>query len=679
MNTYATTSVAGRTRSSSERKRLGQYFTGPRVARLLATLAQARRAKTILDPMMGSCDMLRGALAAGAEPEVLAGIDVDPLCIDLAADGSDLAGATLIHGDAFAPSTIQALPIGAWDLVITNPPYVRYQTTTSSDGMIPSADEVRRGLRQTVSENGQLADRGLLSSLVDNYSGLADLAVPAWLLCATLVARGGTLAMVVPETWLSRDYAVAVRYLLARCFEIEFVVRDADACWFTDALVRTSLIVARRVATKTSAFDSAGGDGYVEAIVERAAMDEASVVGRLYPRATYPDRAFLRELQDHRRSQPTRQALRHGSVSWVPAEHSNEELRALITTSRWARALEPTSPSAPASGAVIPIAVKGALGGQAPRVTTLSALGWRVGQGLRTGANSFFYCDLLEEGRDTSRVRMGAALGGVEVEVPTVALAPVLRSQSELSGAFSVALETLWGRVLLLHRYAVRDDLSQDEELTPYEALPEPLAAVVRLAAQTNVGSETVPRLISRLTAVRTNERTGSRNGIVRPATFWYQLPPMTPRHQPELLVARINHGHPRFIANPGAALVDANFSTLWRDGESGPADQSAMLALLNSSWTQAVLESSATVLGGGALKVEATQLRRLPVPVLPTPIWKGLSDLGRKLGTAPQSQRNALLHAIDDRILGDGLGLAEQVANAVSEAARLALSGRSA
>ena len=41
--------------------------------------------------------------------------------------------------------------------------------------------------------------------------------------------------MVVPEAWLSRDYALPIQYLLERSFSIEFVVEDADAAWFSDA------------------------------------------------------------------------------------------------------------------------------------------------------------------------------------------------------------------------------------------------------------------------------------------------------------------------------------------------------------------------------------------------------------------------------------------------------------
>ena len=61
--------------------------------------------------------------------------------------------------------------------------------------------------------------------------------------------------MVVPEAWLTRDYAAVVQYLLLRWFRIEFIVEDTHAAWFPDAQVKTTLLVARRISRKHSAHD----------------------------------------------------------------------------------------------------------------------------------------------------------------------------------------------------------------------------------------------------------------------------------------------------------------------------------------------------------------------------------------------------------------------------------------
>src|SRR5690606_26424886 len=83
--------------------------------------------------------------------------------------------------------------------------------------------------------------------LAGYYSGLADLSIPSCLLSGLLVRPGGRLALVVPATWRSRAYADVLRYMLLRCFQIEAIVEDTESSWFSDALVRTHLIIARRL------------------------------------------------------------------------------------------------------------------------------------------------------------------------------------------------------------------------------------------------------------------------------------------------------------------------------------------------------------------------------------------------------------------------------------------------
>ena len=102
-------------------------------------------------------------------------------------------------------------------------------------------------------------------------------------LCNAHYRIGGKLAIVVPETWLNREYAQIVQYLLLRWFRIEFVVEDANAVWFPDALVRTTVLIAERTERKPSAFDWKD-EGYIHAHIEGKAMTKGSIVGKLFSR-----------------------------------------------------------------------------------------------------------------------------------------------------------------------------------------------------------------------------------------------------------------------------------------------------------------------------------------------------------------------------------------------------------
>jgi hypothetical protein len=82
--------------------------------------------------------------------------------------------------------------------------------------------------------------------------------------------------MVVADTWLSRDYAAPVLYALRRFFEIEHVVEDAEAAWFADVMVRTTLVVARRVPDKGTALDEGH---HLRTVIRAAAASPASLVG----------------------------------------------------------------------------------------------------------------------------------------------------------------------------------------------------------------------------------------------------------------------------------------------------------------------------------------------------------------------------------------------------------------
>jgi predicted RNA methylase len=648
---------------TARKKRLGQYFTSERLARLLAGLADADRAAAILDPMVGAADMLAGAVAAGARPRVLAGVEIDARCLTAARarlSGPVLARGRLIEGDAFSLSTLRALPRRSWDLVITNPPYVRYQITAAGDGaLFPNAIEVRTRLLQTLGECDALhgEDRELFRHLTSAYSGLSDLAVPAWLLCAALVAPGGTLAMVVPDTWLSRDYASPIQYVLARCFDVRFVVRDSDAVWFEDALVRTTLVVADRVATRKSAFDQPGASGYLDIALRAGAVDSRSLVGAAYPDASDPDHAFARDARRWRtaRGGPTSDVL---EVTWVPASHTAALLNRATRDQKWRRSAEGVDGERPPSAVApaLPLRLKRAMRGESPAFVGLDTLGWRVGQGLRTGANTFFYGEATT-GERSGRVEVATSrrLGGPVVGVAADATLPVVRNQADLPESLTLRSEAVRGRVLVFSEYALPEDVERDREASPYRVMDEDLARFVREAARTNVGSAASPKVISKLSAVVTNVRAARRNGSLVPARYWYQLPELTARHRPELFFARVNHGHPvTFLNLKQATVVDANFSTLWREAKATVAGPYAMLALMNSGWATAILELSGTVLGAGALKVEASHLRRLPIPVMGAGTWRQLEHLGKNLARGSRQGATAVLGQIDDAVASE-------------------------
>ncbi|MES2676080.1 MAG: N-6 DNA methylase [Pseudomonadota bacterium] len=619
------------------KKRLGQFFTGVALGRLLSALASAQNVSSIIDPMAGSGDLLVACLEIGASPKVLAAIEIDPEAHSVCS--KRLSNSICVRGNAFDKKILSELPLKEWDLVIANPPYVRYQSTGKMVGKnfkLPSAVQIRNGLIDALDDMTALndIDRKLFKTLASGYSGVADMAVPSLILCASMVAIGGRLAFVIPEAWLTRDYASVIHYLLLRWFVIEYVVEDNNASWFLDAQVKTSLIIARRVVRKNDVFDWQG-EYFSKLILSGKASGIDGPVSLLYPNDKNPEFIF---------SNNAKQSLISGSASHneflvsypVLFKNFSQNLKAICSKQKWFGMVQ-SEINAPAfsssAGYVIPTRLASWLEGNIANFVSLESLNISIGQGLRTGANDFFYSAYIS-GDDNESLIIPSQEYRVDVlSVPSDCLVPVIRRQSELSDGYMILGAQLSGRVFDFRKYALPEDIKAGGAAAKklYSPMPQELAKFVRKVASINLDSN--GKRIYELSAVAPNIRKGIPVRQV-PPRFWYMLPDFAKRHLPDIVFPRINGGAPKawLIDQPSKIAVDANFSTVSVISAGVIPDCYALFAFLNSSWCNAVLEYSASVMGGGALKVEAAHIRRIPVPKVSASKWVQLSRLGHGL-----------------------------------------------
>lgn len=649
-----------------QRKRLGQFFTGLPLGVLLAQVALDDNCQTVIDPMAGTGDLLdAAAIAARARGIVLGrldGIELDAQTAAfcnrrIAASRTERSApkSSILPGNAFDLATIAKLGPRSYDLVITNPPYVRYQ---SQKGEGSGVDDVRGRLSAIVDERVSGDERTLWKTLVEGYSGLADLSVPAWFLAALLTRPGGRLALVVPATWRSRDYADVVRYLLLRFFALEFIVADTQPGWFSDALVRTHLVVARRLAWDEAAPALTNRTSWVSAHwlqIAPAAANSASLVGTAFP-GPDPEAAFA-----------TWATTRPYAITGIESrpfvlQDEWQTLHQRLRRKPWFQKAEGQRDTLPivlskggGTTAVIPEGLRDMLPpAAAPHgLQMLGEAGIRVSQGLRTGCNRFFYVTLTgsDEGNDVT-VEASESFQRMRIHVPADVLRPVLHHQSDIQAFTCGHLPPT--RVLDLSGWILPEDervvleshgAYRKHGVAIPQIMPEELAAFVRLAAHHAPDPKAPARLIPSLSAVCTNIRR-SVNGHNIPR-FWYMLPAFTARHMPAIFIPRINHGTPVVALNAQPSiLIDANFSTVW--SEETWWTKHALYALFRSSWCRAGMEAAGTPLGGGALKLEATHIRQLPVPLLSKSDCRRLDTLGRRLAAfAPTTQ-----HALDIFVL---------------------------
>lgn len=622
---------------AARRKQLGQCFTGLQTGRLLAALAVRPGQKRIVDPMAGHGDLIESAAERagqlGLNDVELLGVEIEPeaarLCkwrIEQCIIEFRAAGGRFVNGDAFAFGTWESVP--GFDLVITNPPYVRYQTLSNGgrDGTVKllNADATRLALEQLAMKLAPPEERSIWQRLIRSYSGLSDLSVPSWLLCGLLTAPNGVLALVVPQTWLNRDYARIARYFFLRFFQPLAVVQESGQRWFRDAQVPVSLVIGRRLLPDEVAVPLLERSGLGEttpfAEIDSTAASFHSHVGKAFV-GPDPEGAFAEWLDS---GIGTRHGVKLKRVSW---ESQRDEVLAASRGCDWLRRLEGDASiqvSATPPSSVLPASVTHQLPAEYLRnLRPLASEPIRIGQGLRTGCNPFFYVELsgdISQGNFVS-VLTHELFGRRRIAIPASALKPVLRRQTELS-SIQIVANALQGRLLDLREFLLPENAPKNGSArsSKWKVMPEALAEYVRLAARTYLVRGETRTLIPQLSAVKPNGLGPDERGkpsllLEDPAArMWYMIPDFAPRHFATLCVPRIIHDEPRVVLNSEPpVLLDANFSTLWCEGSEWSSE--AVFAVLNSTWGELCMEALGATLGGGALKLEAAHLRQLPIP----------------------------------------------------------------
>jgi len=216
-------------KTGAERNKWGQFATPPELAVSIArhafTLIDRKAPLRFLDPAVGTGSFF-SALAHVVTPGEIAaasGIELDPLFAEKAKSLWTGRGLDVIEGDF----TRQCVPAQRFNLILTNPPYVRHHHLSAG-------------------EKGRLREQ-LARSLNLSISGLAGLYCYFLLLAHDWMEENGLAVWLIPSEFMDVNYGATLRRYLTEHVTLlqihRFCPTDEQ---FADALVTSAIVIFRK-------------------------------------------------------------------------------------------------------------------------------------------------------------------------------------------------------------------------------------------------------------------------------------------------------------------------------------------------------------------------------------------------------------------------------------------------
>lgn len=226
----------------------GGYYTPAAVAKFICDWAIASPGLSVLEPSCGDGVFIQAANArlkelGSADPaEQILGVEL----YEAEAEKASKKGGRIICGDFFAQCQ-EGLGESRFDVVVGNPPFIRYQDFDET--YRTSAFELMR--RYGFSPNR-----------------LTNIWLPFLVVCSHLLAEDGSLGMVIPAELFQVKYSAETRRFLMDFFESVTIVTFSELL-FDGAQQEVVLLLARRCAL--------GGEQGVRIIEKKDASDLADL------------------------------------------------------------------------------------------------------------------------------------------------------------------------------------------------------------------------------------------------------------------------------------------------------------------------------------------------------------------------------------------------------------------
>ena len=575
---------------------LGQHFTSDSVVDL-ALSALEKNSKRILDPMAGHGAFLV-KVSEKFEDATITGVDID---------GLPLEAAHLVLDDR-----VKTYPrdVFRWalensenedihfDAVVGNPAYISYQKLQKMGDFANFKKNYRKYILGTLKRIAK--DKGMalkLNKLFQDWSGYSDLSAYALVLSWLLLDDGGKIVFVTTNHWLERRYGTPIKEFLAANGTVNGVVTRRNGSWFPNLQIPTNIFVYTK--EKPSKLQEKRGIPYVEFHVDDIKKTIASIES------------------DNKMS----------FWKWLGALEKpvkNKEIH--VNFKKWTSKKQ--------------VALRASEGYNSDNVelpenlgnhelTSFESIGWAVHQGLRTGCNEVFYLSSSDKRNEyISTFTRGGKKSSEKFYLASDMIVPTIQKTSSRN-PLTLKLEDVDTYLLHFKNTLLPEDMKRINSTYPilwkkkwkidtYREMPSEIAKHIRdcqFIPYEGKGPKKTPP--SELSAVKTNAFFPSLEAkkIPDPPRFWYQIK-LQPRHFGKIIIPRVSGGLVRsyLVKGKNQILTDANFVTLVPSKEKIKAKH--LWVWLNSNMFRLMAEINGITMGGGALKLETTIIKKLPVPL---------------------------------------------------------------
>ena len=219
--------------NESQQKLSGAYYTPVELAQFLTRWALNSNSNSVLEPSIGDGAFIDAIKSTNHTIESLTGIEINETELSKAKQKAiKLNIKTTFHNTDFLYWALMKLNKSRFDVILGNPPFVRYQY---------------------MSKESQMYSESIFKYFSLKFTKHTNLWVPFVIASIGLLEEGGKLGMVVPSEILHVTHSQSLRnFIIDQSSKV--LIIDPEEIWFKDTLQGAVLLLIEKRKSKKSIF-----------------------------------------------------------------------------------------------------------------------------------------------------------------------------------------------------------------------------------------------------------------------------------------------------------------------------------------------------------------------------------------------------------------------------------------